>query len=1162
MSGGTKTIGQLTPATIIAPDAVIEVETDGASKSVQFAELRTNVLAGHVAYDIDPSIPASIDQIKQDVAEILDSVGSGEAAAQSAALAEAARQAAVVARGNTEQVATVALQATNDATLAEAAASAARDAAKTNADASAISATGAAGSASTASGQASIATQRATDADTYATLASASADTATTKASQAGIFRDQAATSETNAAGSASAAATSQTLSANAKTAAEAARDNATTEAQAAASSASSAAASQTAAGQSASAAHVSELSAGTSAGQASTSATSAATSATGAAGSANSAGTSATVSATARDAAKAASLATIPDNFNDPSGWVNWANWGGSVSFANGLASFTNGGSTYSLARMPIAAGRTYRLTARHRTVNQGGGVTYLGVNVYNSAGNASSATQWEIAAEASAALGTWQVTTVDFTGDQVLAADPSCATVSPALLLGYPNVSDAQATLLQLIDVTSEKAAAGSATAAATSASTATASQTAAGLSATSASGSAVTATTQAGAASSSATAAAGSAATANSAASAAAASQTIAASYVAPKALTANGDFSKGTASWATTTNAVAGGPTAGYGTYLNVAQGMRGIVVSPIVRIDPSRRYRLHIKYVQHTSAAMSYAGLGCYDDNHNALGNIYMPSVFGQSKPAGVFYDFTNDYQGINPAWTGLIYTGGTQFPVGTTQVELVALLNYGDGTTNNALASEFLQEFWIEDVTESYNAASSASVASSQAASATSSAASAQTSATLSASVAGGTINSNSLFSDYPASAGAALAAPPQWNIWNSGAFGVVRAYGNGNPQVDGPHVEGSPWAFIQQNAANNDAGLYQDTPGTGGYYVVSATVALNDGSYGGSGVLVYGIDANANVISSDTLRFDTDPDVAGQTAAQLGYSYSPRRFSKLMFLGAGTAVKTIRIYAMTNWSGFGGGQPYKQMSWMRCGYRAASSAEIKSGQIDGIAARVTTNEGVIATVQNRTEAYSVKEVTAGGAAAFISFRAKDDNGVLTSDVGIGGSAISLYNPVNGVFTRAMILTGGNAVFTGGLQAGAFIRLGSGDGWPVALKGKTFSVADGDVINFGANLGALPNVTFAANNLAPLNSGETYRLYPENLTATGFTARLRISVPGSPQNYDLTSATAPGSGPTLQIDKSTIGDSLDGNYRLKFSGTTTIAGQTETRGTQ
>jgi hypothetical protein len=104
-------------------------------------------------------------------------------------------------------------------------------------------------------------------------------------------------------------------------------------------------------------------------------------------------------------------------------------------------------------------------------------------------------------------------------------------------------------------------------------------------------------------------------------------------------------------------------------------------------------------------------------------------------------------------------------------------------------------------------------------------------------------------------------------------------------------------------------------------------------------------------------------------------------------------------------------------------------------------------------------------------------------------------------------------------------------------------------------VADGDVVSFGVNLGGLPSLTFNANNLVALQSGQTYQLYAENLTSTGFTARLKVSTPSAPANFNLTAATQPGSGPQFQMDKGSSPDSSDGNYRLLAYGNVTIRSQ-------
>jgi len=145
--------------------------------------------------------------------------------------------------------------------------------------------------------------------------------------------------------------------------------------------------------------------------------------------------------------------------------------------------------------------------------------------------------------------------------------------------------------------------------------------------------------------------------------------------------------------------------------------------------------------------------------------------------------------------------------------------------------------------------------------------------------------------------------------------------------------------------------------------------------------------------------------------------------------------------------------------------------------------------------------------------VSIPGAEAFISAVATNNGGQRpTSSVAIGASIFAVYNQIGENWVKALEVQNGNAIFTGGLQAGAYIRLGSGQGWPVALRPVDFNLADGEVCSFGTDLGNIPDLTFQSNNLAPLNAGETYNVYADGLTATGFTMRAKINVPGVPSN--------------------------------------------------
>lgn len=166
-----------------------------------------------------------------------------------------------------------------------------------------------------------------------------------------------------------------------------------------------------------------------------------------------------------------------------------------------------------------------------------------------------------------------------------------------------------------------------------------------------------------------------------------------------------------------------------------------------------------------------------------------------------------------------------------------------------------------------------------------------------------------------------------------------------------------------------------------------------------------------------------------------------------------------------------------------------------------------------------------------------------------------TSSVSIGAREFAVYNPAGGGWVKALTIANGNALFSGGLQAGAYIRLGTGEGWPVALKPRDFKVSDGEVVSFGTTLDGLPNLSWQRDNLAPLGTGETYNIYAQNLTTTGFTARLRINVPAVPTNYSKTSDVAGASGePTRVIDKSSDPNSQDGIYTISYSGTATLYG--------
>lgn len=182
---------------------------------------------------------------------------------------------------------------------------------------------------------------------------------------------------------------------------------------------------------------------------------------------------------------------------------------------------------------------------------------------------------------------------------------------------------------------------------------------------------------------------------------------------------------------------------------------------------------------------------------------------------------------------------------------------------------------------------------------------------------------------------------------------------------------------------------------------------------------------------------------------------------------------------------------------------------------------------------------------------TVPGADTFISALSTLADGRATSSVAIGAQLFSVFNQVGQNWIKALEVKDGNALFSGGLQAGAFIRLGNGNGWPVALKPVDFNAGDGEVVSFGTDLGSIPQLSFAQNNLAPLNNGETYDVKALNISATGFTLYAKINIPADPANQSANTTKANFSVnnyPGVQLYLDGKPEAADGTYTIYGSG--------------
>lgn len=960
--------------------------------------------------------------------------------------------------------------------------------------------------ASAAATSASNAAISATNAGSSASAAQTSATNASTSAGNAQTYANQASTSATNAAGSASTASTQATNAANSASAAAGS-------ASAASGSASTAATQATNAANSASAAMASQVSASSS------------------------------------------TAATYPSGFADPSQWINHGGWGGTATFSGGKALTSGAASIRSTWKMPVDPAKTYKFEARYKltTIGAATPTAYIGPDRVNSDGTDFGIEAWVVGGAAYVASAGTVVTVSGTKTGAAIINGADVAAMKLVVLVGYP-YSDSVGEIISasITDITESTSAASSASAAASSASSASTSAGSAGASATSASNSANTASIQASNAATSASAASGSAASASSSASSAATSASLSASYSAKAqanaqavALTPNARFQNGMTGWYGDT---AGGGLyyAPYGNWIQSANGASGVwannagnfsyIYSELIPIDPSRKYKIRGRVYSSGGGGIIYIGATSHDANGTTIGanagQNYIANWSGNTKAAG-----WHDIESQVLTGAGANADDANWFRAGTKQVRVLAFLNYG----NIDAAQVFqLDSLWIEDVTDLEAASSYAGIASTQASVATASAAAAQASAVLSASIGPNLRVRNPVFADWPNPA----ATPANWtHSYGSTAMATRIAGDTGNYAYD-----------VTVGAAGQHELYYTEGPGSigPGWYVMELDIEHVSGNWQGAGCRLYVYDQYSNYLESNGINVASDTDIAGTV---LGYTPAARRyyFRKLCQF-TNSAIKQFYF-------GFSGGGLLENKSATgreiirRAGFRPATPSEIRDQTVLApMQATVSTQSAAITTLQGEAKAYWQVEGNAGTEALFfISARARAAYGdTPTSSVSFGAREVHIYNPAGANWKKALSVFGGNVVLSGGLTAGAFIRLGSGEGWPVALQARDFLAADGDTVSFGTTLDSLPKLDFDDAGLAALGSGETYNLYAENLTTTGFTARLKIATPGGTTNYSKTASTTPGTGPTIQIDKGADPDSDSGDYTFSFSGTVTV----------
>lgn len=731
---------------------------------------------------------------------------------------------------------------------------------------------------------------------------------------------------------------------------------------------------------------------------------------------------------------------------------------------------------------------------------------------------------------------------------------------------------------------------AAQGSATASASSASAASASQSASGQSATAAQGSATNAETAraqaqtaATSSSTSATNSVGSASSAASSSSVAASSRDAAhdtASLQFPPAFELDGRFFTPEYNGATlAARHPHPGPfvsVAGIGRVLQ-GSGQINLATRGIRQLVPGRVYEcsMRSRRIDGGGPSTAYYGTKSFDKDGNAYGNDYR-IINSNSAADGWFvrtFRISSDQLiAENPVATSfavfaLIDLGapaGAQSQIASFRFDDITALAAGEvqaqaaaSSASSASASQSAAGTSAASASTAANtattqaglagdrataAATSSSSAASFSSAAGASAVAAQSSATLSASISSGGLTLNPSFADWPVG----QAFPTKWFYWQGQATATRAVPGYGS----------SPNAVELTNNVGENSGITQGYPAIRrGYYTATATVRLIAGSL--TGAAVYVTQTNGPTVTASygppafiSLGSETDNTGSVPGAGVIGRTYT---FTKLLNLTSDDAnIYQINLYCMNNFPDSGLGDAAKTIRWISNTLIPATAAEIATGRIGPLEASVATLSSASAATDGRTQAHWAVSANAGGTSAAIEARAvTNPDGSGSGRVGVVAEEFSVTSVTDGVRKRVMRVFRQDVVIEGSLAAGSGVFLGTGTKWAYQLKAKDFAVSDGTVVAFGVDFGIAPPVDFSTIGLAPLASGETYNLYPDGVSGTGFTARLKIVTPGASTPVSLTADSAPGTGPTRQVARGGNAESGSGSYIIVAGGTYT-----------
>lgn len=522
---------------------------------------------------------------------------------------------------------------------------------------------------------------------------------------------------------------------------------------------------------------------------------------------------------------------------------------------------------------------------------------------------------------------------------------------------------------------------------------------------------------------AAASSASAAASSASTATAAGSLATSQATLSASFVEQnkQLLQYNRSFDFGLAGWTDSSGNDLGSPlltSAAWegSTYLIAPGGVSATVFSKqLYPVDPARKYRFKTNIGAYRNGAsgdtsIAYAGFAGCDANGNVLdhGGFGSYRYCLQHPTTGVTWTLIDGQRyEVEAIVTGEGNDSWFKFPPGTKQIRLVAYLNYSGSA---ASINSYLGYLGYEDVTESLAASASASVASSASAAASAAAASAAASTVLLASLAVNAMNKNSRFLTWSDPGG----FPEDWGNWVTGSGVRTRVAG-----LLGGYSVREQITVAGENMGFQVTSLPGAIGNAGGWFVATAEFTLDAGDLAGAGMYF-----NRSV--GGGFSFHIPYQIDQLTGAVIGAGTVGRKYRVSVLFQLSSGSNLSQMIAMTGWEGGYVSTTVKTVTWHEASLREATPQEIRDQTVLApLQATVTTHASAIATHDLRLATY-LNRVAAGAGVAEVELIAQDSGGSPTSAVNLRAQKITL-----GSLTEpALEIVGGVSTFKGKLNVG------------------------------------------------------------------------------------------------------------------------------------